>query len=44
MEGHLPSDQHVICPKVIQSLIDFEGKSHLKKEAMNILVKTLKED
>lgn len=28
---------------VIQNLKKYQGKSHLKKEAMNILVKTLKE-
>jgi len=32
-----------VDPSVIESLKKFKGTSFLKKEAMNILVKTLKE-
>lgn len=32
-----------IDPNVIKSLKEFRGVSYLKKEAMNILVKTMKE-
>ena len=32
-----------IDPNVIKSLSEFKGVSYLKKEAMNILVKTMKE-
>ena len=35
--------QNQIDPNVIKSLSEFKGVSYLKKEAMNILVKTLKE-
>ena len=35
--------QSQIDPNVIKSLSEFKGVSYLKKEAMNILVKTLRE-
>lgn len=43
IEGHSEKFQKGVDPQVIESLTKFNGSSYLKKEAMNILVKTLQE-